>query len=272
MRCSIVDVFAEQPLAGNQLAVVRDCAHLDAKEMQDVAREMNFSETTFVVEERPGEAKVRIFTPVRELPFAGHPTLGTAWVLARDRGSFTLDLAAGRVPVTFEADGIVWMEPPAVDLGDSLDPHRAAALLGLDEPELDARYPSRFATVGPWFALIGVRTLDALRRITIDPTVYDDVAAGAWLAVFAFAEEPYNDDANFAARMLIPFNGLREDPATGSANTAFAAHLRSLGTTGRIVVEQGFEIDRPSRLYLDVADPIRVGGKVRPVLTGTLDF
>jgi len=272
MDCTIVDVFAERPLAGNQLAVVRGCAHLDAREMQSIAREMNFSETTFVVEERPGEARVRIFTPVRELPFAGHPTLGTAWVLGRDRGAFTLDLAAGRVPVTFEADGIAWMEPPPVDLGDPLDPPRAAALLGLAESDLDPRYPSRFATVGPWFVLIGLRTLAALRRIAVEPSVYEDVAEGGWLAVFAFAEEPYHSDANFAARMLIPFNGIREDAATGSANTAFAAHLRSLGAGGRFIVEQGFEIDRPARLYLEVADPIRVGGKVQPVLTGTLDY
>ena len=272
MRCTIVDVFAERPLAGNQLAVVRGCAHLEATEMQAIAREMNFSETTFVVEERPGEARVRIFTPVRELAFAGHPTLGTAWVLGHDRGTYMLDLAAGRVPVTFEADGIVWMEPPPVGLGDVLDAPRAAALLGLEESDLDPRYPSQFATVGPWFVLIGVRTLDALRRIAIDPTVYEDVAAGGWLAVFTFTEEPYNADASFAARMLIPFNGLREDPATGSANTAFAAYLRCLGVGDRVVVEQGFEIVRPSRLYLDVADPIRVGGKVHPVLAGTFVF
>ena len=269
MECTIVDVFAERPLAGNQLAVVRGCSHLDSAEMQAIAREMNFSETTFVIEERDGEAKVRIFTPDRELPFAGHPTLGTAWVLGRDRGAYTLDVAAGRVPVTFEADGIVWMEPPPVDLGESLDPRRAAALLGLNEFDLDDRFPSRFATVGPWFALIGLQTLDALRCIAVDPALYEEISAGGWLALFAFADEPYNDDADFAARMLIPFDGLREDPATGSANTAFAAHLRSLGITGSFVVEQGFEIDRPSRLYLDVDHPIRVGGKVHPVLTGT---
>ena len=216
---------------------------------------MNFSETTFVLEERPGEARVRIFTPDRELPFAGHPTLGTAWVLGRDRGAYTLDLAGGRVPVNFEADGVVWMEPPAVDLGDSLPPHRAAALIGLHEFDLDDRFPSRFATVGPWFALIGVQTLEALRCIAVDPAVYEEVSEGGWLAVFAFTDEPYHDDADFAARMLIPFDGLREDPATGSANTAFAAHLRSLGIEGRFVVEQGFEIDRPSRLYLDRRRP-----------------
>ena len=272
MDCSIVDVFAERPLAGNQLAVVRECAHLDAGAMQAIARELNFSETTFVVEERDGEAKVRIFTPDRELPFAGHPTLGTAWVLGRDLGSYTLDLAAGRVRVTFESGGIAWMEPPPVDLGHSLDARRAAALLGLDESDLDARYPARFATVGPWFVLIGVRSLDALRRVVVDPVVYEDVAAGGRLAVFVFADEPYNDDADFAARMLIVNKGIREDPATGSANTALAAHLRSLGLAGAFKVEQGFEIDRPSRLYLEVADPIRVGGKVHPVLTGTLDY
>ena len=272
MDCTIVDVFAERPLAGNQLAVVQGCAHLDSAAMQAIAREMNFSETTFVLEEREGDARVRIFTPDRELPFAGHPTLGTAWVLGRDRGTYTLDLAGGRVPVTFESDGIVWMEPPPVDLGESLDAARAAALLGLTEFDLDDRFPSRFATVGPWFALIGLENLDALRCIAVDPAVYEEVSAGGWLALFAFTDEPYHDDADFAARMLIPFDGLREDPATGSANTALAAHLRSLGIRGSFVVEQGFEIDRPSRLYLEVDDPIRVGGKVQPVLTGALSF
>ena len=272
MDCAIVDVFAERPLAGNQLAVVRGCAHLDTEEMQAIARETNFSETTFVIEEWPVEARVRIFTPEHELPFAGHPTLGTAWVLGRDRDVFTLVLRGGRVPVTFGDDGIAWMVPPPVDLRDSLDTARAAGLIGLDASELDARYPSRFATIGPWFLLIGVRTLDALRRIAVAPPVYEDVAAGGPLALFVFAEEPYNDDADFAARMLIVGRGVREDAATGSANTALAAHLLSLGVRGSFIVEQGLEIDRPSRLYLEVADPIRVGGKVQPVLTGTLDY
>ncbi|MDE0060875.1 MAG: PhzF family phenazine biosynthesis protein [Defluviicoccus sp.] len=272
LDCSIVDVFAERPLAGNQLAVVRGCARLDQAEMQAIAREMNFSETAFVVDERHGEASVRIFTTDRELPFAGHPTLGTAWVLARDRDSYVLDLAAGRVRVAFGADGIVWMEPPEVALGEAADPERVAALLGLAAAELDDRYPSRFATVGPWFLLAGVKTLEALRRIAVDPVPYRELALGGWLSLFVFSEEPYNEDASFSARMLTFHHGLHEDPATGSANAAFAAHLRSLGAGGRVVVEQGFEIGRPSRLYLEVADPIRVGGKVHPVLTGTLAY
>ena len=271
MDCSIVDVFAERALTGSQLAVIRRCAHLDTVAMQAIAREMNFSETTFVVEERCGEARVRIFTRDRELPFAGHPTLGTAWVLGRDRGSYTLALAAGRVPVTFE-DGVVWMQPPPVAMGEAVDRSRAAALLGLDESDMDGRYPCRFATVGPWFLLAGVRSLDALRRVVVDPAVYEDVAAGDWLSLFVFTEEAYSDDAHFAAHMLTFHGTLHEDPATGSANTALAVHLRSLGRSGPVVAEQGFEIDRPSRLYLEVGDPVRVGGKVHPVLTGTLEY
>ena len=272
MDCAIVDVFAERKLAGNQLAVIRRCAHLDGAEMQAIAREMNFSETSFAVAERPGEASVRIFTVDRELPFAGHPTLGTAWVLGRGLGSYTLDLPAGRVPVTFDPGGVAWMEPPPVALGDEVERGLAAAALGLEETDLDDRFPCRFATIGPWFLLVGVRTLDALRRVEIDRAVYREISAGGWLSLFVFAEEPYNGDADFAARMLTFHGTPHEDPATGSANAAFAAHLRALGRRGPVVVEQGFEIDRPSRLYLDIAETIRVGGRVQPVLTGTLEY
>ena len=272
MDCTIVDVFAERPLAGNQLAVIRRCAHLDTAEMQEIAREMNFSETSFVVEERPGEASVRIFTVDRELPFAGHPTVGTAWVLGQGGDAYTLDLPAGKVRVAFEPGGVAWMEPPPVALGDAVDAKRAAALAGLDAAELDDRYPCRFATIGPWFLLVGIRTLDALRRVEIDPAVYRDLAAGGWLSLFVFAGEPYNGDADFAARMLTFHGTPHEDPATGSANAALAAHLHALGRRGPAIVEQGFEIGRPSRLYLDIAQPIRVGGKVQPVLTGTFEY
>ena len=270
MHCSIIDVFAEKPLAGNQLAVVRQCGHLDAATMQAVAREMNFAETTFVVEESDGEARVRIFTPAQELPFAGHPTLGTAWVLGRDRSVYTLDLAAGRVPVCFDASGIAWMQPPPVTLGEALPIELAAALLGLAEEDIDQSIPGRFAEIGPRFVLIGVRTLDALRRARVGATIHADITTDAFLGVFVFAQGGYSRDTDFAARMFFNANGWREDPATGSANAAFAAQLRERGVAGEFAVEQGFEIARPSRVYLNIGDSIRVGGKVRPVLTGTL--
>ena len=271
MDCTIVDVFAERPLSGNQLAVVRGASHLDAAAMQAIALEMNFSETTFVVDERSGEAWARIFTPTRELSFAGHPTLGTAWVLGRNRDSYTLHLAAGSVRVTFEPGDLSWMQPPPVKPGKKLSARSAAALLGLPPTDIDERYPCRFATIGPTFALIGVKGLDTLRRARVRSDAYESIAGNDEPGVFVFTEGSYNDDAHFAARMF-HHRGLREDPATGSANTAFAAHIRALGADGRIVVEQGFEIGRPSRLYLDVAETIRVGGKVRPMLTGRFDF
>ena len=144
VSCTVVDVFAERPLSGNQLAVVRGASCLDTVTMQAIALEMNFSETTFVVEERSGDATARIFTPVRELAFAGHPTLGTAWVLGRDRDSYTLDLPVGRVPVTFDAGGIAWMQPPLVEPGETLSSQSAAALLGLPHGDIDTGYPCPF--------------------------------------------------------------------------------------------------------------------------------
>ena len=271
LECTIVDVFAENPLSGNQLAVVRGGGHLNSEEMQAIALEMNFSETSFVLEEWTGGARVRIFTTVRELPFAGHPTLGTAWVLSGGCDSCTLDLPAGKVCVTFGDGGMAWMLPPPVELGGFLSVQSVAALVGLREHEIDTRYSSRFATVGPWFALLGVRGLDALRCASVQTAAYEEISGGEELAVFIFTEGSYSDDAHFAARMF-HHKGSREDPATGSANAAFAAHLRSFGKRGSFVVEQGFEMGRPSRLYLEVGEAIRVGGKVRPVLTGRFNF
>ena len=188
MHCSIVDVFAEEPLTGNQLAVVRHCGHMDTATMQAVAREMNFAETTFVVEEGDGEARVRIFTPAQELPFAGHPTLGTAWVLGRGRSVYALDLPAGRISVTFDASGIAWLQSPPVTLGDTLPLDRAAALLDLAEGDIDQSRPCRFAEVGPRFVLIGVRTLDALRRSKVDETIHAGLARTDFLGVFVFTQ------------------------------------------------------------------------------------
>lgn len=271
MECAIVDVFAERPLEGNQLAVVRDCAGLDTRTMQAIAREMNFSETTFVVAEREREADVRIFTPTAELPFAGHPTLGTAWVLGRHQREFTLNLEGGRVRVTFATDGIVWMRPPTVVLGDALPAATSARLVQLDERDLAGAYPSCSAAVGPHFALVGLRSLEALRRARPPGTdVRSPLDGSQPLCVFAFADEAQTPEGDFAARMFFDANGWREDPATGSANTAFAAYLRALGHRGPFVVEQGYEIGRRSRLYLDVGADILVGGKVQPVMTGEM--
>ncbi len=272
MQLTILDVFAERAYAGNQLAVVRGAADLSTEQMQAIALETNFSETTFVTQESDHAATVRIFTPREELPFAGHPTVGTAWLLAGGTGAYTLRLAAGEVPVAF-VDGIGWMQPPPVALGDLFDAADAAGLIGLDVADLDEAYPSRLAEVGPRFVLIGVKSLTALRRARLDADLHRaHLEAGRGVqCVFVFTAEAYGADADFASRMFFEAGGIREDPATGSANTAFAAYLTDLrGTAESLVVDQGVEIGRPSRLYLRTGDPIRVGGRVFEVLSGTL--
>lgn len=272
MRVTIVDVFAESRYAGNQLAVVHDAAQLDSATMQDIAREMNFSETTFVLSHEGDRARVRIFTPGQELPFAGHPTVGTAWVLAGGTGTITLELAAGPVPVVFE-DGVGWMTPPPVQLKDTLEPNRAAALLGLPESALALDYPLQFAEVGPKFVLIGVRDLAALRAMELNQALYRQYQSEGceFHSVFVFTEEAYEPAADYAARMFFYAGGFREDPATGSANSAFAAYLlEHRGALGSVVVDQGVEMQRPSRLYLRVQEPLQVGGRVIETLSGRL--
>ncbi len=270
MELTIVDVFAERPLAGNQLAVVRNPGDLSSAQMQAIAREMNFSETTFVTREGDGEADVRIFTPAQELPFAGHPTVGTAWVLAEGAGTYTLKLPAGAVPVVFDA-GIGWMTPPPVVLGEHFDAARAAELIGLGEGDLDPAHPVRFAEVGPRFILIGLKNLAALKAARLNGDLHARYLAEGLSVqcVFVFTSEAYSADADYASRMFFNTGGIREDPATGSANTAFAAYLRDLkGAPFRAVVDQGVEMLRPSRLYLAVDDTLRVGGRTQLVSTG----
>lgn len=270
MRFSIVDVFAEAPYSGNQLAVVRDAARLHNETMQAIAREMNFSETTFVTRESPHRARVRIFTPGEELPFAGHPTLGTAWVLSQDERRVVVELDIGDVEVRIDG-GTAWMSPPAGLIGDEIDWSDAAAMIGLEESDLDSGLGPCIIECGLRFALIGVDSIDALRRVRVDLEGNSDLAPFVVCRHAGAAGTTYGPDADFAARMFFhDGSATREDPATGSANSAFAHYLRSRGQMGRFIVEQGFEIDRPSRIYLDVGDTIRVGGKVRGVVEGSL--
>lgn len=279
MRLSIVDVFAETPLAGNQLAVIQDAAALASSRMQDIAREMNFSETTFVLRATNERAEVRIFTPSHELRFAGHPTLGTAWVLGRDRTDFTLDLPIGPVAVSFDPvtttnpSSICWMTPPQPSLTPFLgQAESAAGLVGLTPGDLHAAYPPTLVSIGPNFLLIGVKDEATLARARFDLQVRaqfygQDIAADS---AFVFCPGSATD---YSARMFFDVNGVREDPATGSANSGFAVYLRDhCGIApGQYVVAQGDKMRRPSRIYLDLQKAsYRVGGRVQAVATGEL--
>ena len=266
MKLSIVDVFAEAPYEGNQLAVIENASGLDSACMQRLAREMNFSETTFVIDRAQRAARVRIFTPSEELPFAGHPTLGTAFVLAGGAGSIKLALGAGDVEVWFDR-GLAWMVPPPAHLGAPVDPKTAADSIGLDPADLDVDLGARLLRCGPSFLFVGVRSLDALARVRAEL----DGSRGVDRAPFVVCRQGHFAGSHYAARMFFHDGSrTREDPATGSANAAFAALLKSRGQTGQFVVDQGVEMGRPSRIYLDVGDTIRVGGKVQRVAEGVL--
>ena len=266
MKLDILDVFAEAPLAGNQLAVVRNAAPLSPERMQAMALEMNFSETTFVISESEERARVRIFTPTQELPFAGHPTLGTAWVMGRERAHFTLELDSGDVRVEFE-DGVAWMTPPPVELRESYPPSEIAAQLGLETSAIHSRLAPQRGDIGLEFLFVGLRSVALLEGLHMTLERLQELPS---FGLFAFAPRDDSKIPNFRARMFFESGGLREDPATGSANSIFAAYLTQyFGPEFAILVDQGVEMGRPSRIYLEAKKGgIRVGGKVQSIASG----
>ncbi len=277
-----VDVFAERSFQGNPLAVVMaDDVPLDTNAMQAIAQEFNLSETTFVIGLSDGRAQVRIFTPSTELPFAGHPVLGTAWVLLQRilkgaRNQITLQLAAGDVAVELEEEsGVLWLQSPSPLLQEGLNPTTAAELLNLSEQDLlSTEYPIQRADIGPCFQIIAVSDRQALARCRVNAAAYEAYLADKQTVdgLFVFTTDSHSADADFAARMFFSADGVREDPATGSANCCFAAYLQSLyNGPFTAQVDQGVEMGRASRIHIEVGDDnIRVGGRVQPVFQGTL--
>jgi trans-2,3-dihydro-3-hydroxyanthranilate isomerase len=280
----IVDVFAEEKYAGNQLAVVRGGAGLPDETLQKIALEMNYSETTFVLseEETEGGYDVRIFTPGDEIPFAGHPTLGTAYViqyeiLAGPVESITLKLKAGEIPVTFGE--VLWMRQLPPTFGATLDSALIAPTLNLEMADLDDRSPVQEVSTGLPALIVPLRDLDALQRCKVDWERHTEVA-GPGKNLYVFCPESHDDGpGDLSARMFANDPGVPEDPATGSAAGCLAAYLLGhayLGTDSIDVrVEQGYEIGRPSVLYLQAArdgdqTTVHVGGKVQMVARGEL--
>jgi trans-2,3-dihydro-3-hydroxyanthranilate isomerase len=280
----IVDVFAEEKYAGNQLAVVRGGAGLADETLQKIALEMNYSETTFVLSEKviEGGYDVRIFTPGDEVPFAGHPTLGTAYViqheiLASPVASISLKLKAGEIPVTFGE--VLWMRQLPPTFGATLDSALVARTLNLETADLDGHFPVQEVSTGLPALVVPLRALDALRRCKVDWERYTEVA-GPGKNLYVFCPEPHDGGpGDLSARMFANDLGASEDPATGSAAGCLAAYLLEHGYLGTdsvdVRVEQGYEIGRPSLLYLQATrdrDEIRVdvGGKVQMVARGEL--
>jgi trans-2,3-dihydro-3-hydroxyanthranilate isomerase len=294
-RLRWVDVFTERPLAGNPLAVVLRADGLSDTQMQAIARETNLSETTFVLspENRDHAAKVRIFTPHAELPFAGHPTVGTGWVLLDEElvgpsvEEFTLEEGVGPIAVRVDRSGrgvVLWMSHPPVKFGAVIDEREEmAAALGLTVADLRSEVPIQVASTGVPFVFVALTDAAAVDRAIPSREALTSVLDPHGLPpVFLFAVVAAD---RFYSRMFGPHSGARivEDPATGSASGpagAFAVRYDLVPRTPElsIVSEQGTKMGRQSFIHVKLAYPteaevpskIEVGGAVRAVMTAEL--
>lgn len=273
-RYVVVDVFTSTPLAGNPLAVFTDARGLDGEAMQALARELNLSESAFVLPaEAEGTARVRIFTPRAELPFAGHPVLGTAFVLGQplQLGLITLETGMGLVPVALERDergAIVfgWMRQPV----PRVEPVEAAPILAALRLAAEPALPVELYDNGARHILVGLADQEAVTRVSPD---FGALVAGAATGVTVFA----GGGRSWMARMFAPGVGVPEDAATGSMAGPLACHLCRHGLVNwgeEIVVSQGVAIGRPSTLHAraeggeGLIDAVHVGGAAVVVARG----
>lgn len=287
----IVDVFAERPYAGNPLAVVLSERALPEERMQLLAAETNFSETTFVaplVAER-GRYRVRIFTPAREIAFAGHPILGTAWVIrqfvaGRSPESLVLDLPVGPVRVSFELGqddrDVAWFTAPEPTLGGSHRPETLASALGISTSDIDSTKPIQEVSAGVTAVIVPLRDLDALRRCRVTTEAFAELAAlGLPSLIYFFCFKTHYAENDLCARFFFEANGAREDPATGNGAAFLGAYLlehRLFPASGfTLRIEQGYQVGRPSLVLLRAREAdghreVGVGGSVVLTVRGEL--
>ena len=268
----VADVFTDTPLTGNQLAVFTDGRDVDDETMQKLAKEMNFSETVFALPpEQGGHARIRIFTPVAELPFAGHPVLGTAFVLGGplQLGELRLETGSGIVPVTLEREGarIVfgWMQQPLPEHEPFAKADELQALLGVR-----SQLPVELYRLGPGHVYLELASKEEVAGLAPDFAALGRLTDAG---VNCFA----GSGTQWKTRMFAPVSGVAEDPATGSAAGPLAMHLVRHGRIAageEIEISQGDEIGRPSKLYARVTgtpqqvELVEVGGSAVIVARG----
>lgn len=283
-----MDVFTANPLEGNALAVVLNGSGLSDHQMQAIAKETNLSETTFILPrdadtERKKGVRVRIFTVQEELPFAGHPTLGTAFVLRAITGAseILLDLNVGPVAVRFENHPgkpvfgeMTQAEPKFLAVHNHADVARA---IGIKENDFDSNLPIETVSTGLPFTVAALRSLETLRNLHFDPARGAEYLANTGGKFFYFvSRETVDPAAHLHARMIF-YNG--EDPATGSAAGCAASWMVAHGVAKpeeRVLIEQGLEMKRPSRIFVRASKNdnrvvnVRVGGNAVEVMRGQL--
>lgn len=290
-RIFLVDVFTQRPYSGNPLAVIASDEPLPTATMQKIAAEMNFSETTFVATtpDTDGGYALRVFTPVREIAFTGHPILGTAWVvrhslLADSRDQINLNLNLAQVPVQFEVDEggaeLCWFEAPPMMPGEIIEASAIAPILGLSEQDINTELPVQVVSSGTAAIIVPVCNLDALGRGRLDLNAFAPLAgAGHPPLVYLYCPEASQPGNDIAARFFFEANEVREDPATGNGAAFLGAYLlkHEMPDNGKIElrIEQGYALGRPSRIHLQACrlktgERIRVGGAVVATVAGVL--
>lgn len=284
----VVDVFTQTPLEGNPLAVFTDARGLQPAQMQRIARELNLSETSFILPAQRADcaARVRIFTPTMEMRFAGHPTIGTAYVartcgvVARDVERFSLEEQVGAVPIRVDAgsDPLIWLQTPPIARTGELPHELAASLTGLQRADLIETVPCSILSAGNPNVYIAVRDREAVDRAWVETAAQREILGSQPEPTCVFVFAPVEGGAY--SRMFSPEHGVVEDPATGSATGPLAAFMMQNGLAPsadatRLVSEQGAKMGRRSLLHILIRgengkDGIEVGGHVRPVATATM--
>lgn len=288
-RFFITDVFTSRKYGGNPLASFIDCESLSDQEMQQIAKEINFSETTFITSRQPrdGGYDVRIFTPNAEVEFAGHPTIGTAYIIREVLGLTTanevrLNLRIGKIPVTFSetsnSPSHLWMKQMSPKFGVRVESNILARVLGIDVTDIALDAPIEEVSTGFPTLIVPLTSLAALKRIKIDKDRYFALVNDAWAKIIlVFSREAYEKSQMLSVRVFADFYGIPEDAATGSSNGSLAAYLarhRLLGSSNiDLSVGQGYEMGRPSTLALRTNDmqgeiDVFVGGNVVAVAEG----
>jgi trans-2,3-dihydro-3-hydroxyanthranilate isomerase len=285
----ILDVFATEKYTGNQLAVCLNAGSLTDLQMQQIAREINFSETTFITNPElvNGGYNTRIFTPTTELPFAGHPTLGTAYaiqqaIVKQHIERVNLNYQVGQIPVDLSyVDGepdILWMHQQQPKFYDPISIETLAAVIGVNPTDIDTGYPIEPVSTGLPFIIVPLKTMAAVSQAKLNLDLYYRTVANLPAqAILVFCPETSDPDRQLHVRVFTECFGVPEDPATGSANGCLAAYLAKHQYFGSpkldITVEQGVEMGRSSLLYLraeyapDLC-PVSIGGRVIKIAKG----
>jgi len=274
------DVFNIGPMTGNQLAIFTGLFGISDSNMQKLAKEMNYAESVFLGNEENGVWPYRIFTPSEELPFAGHPTLGTAFHVMDNFlegvSEVTLRCQSGDISV-HEQDGIVWMNQQNASFGKKVDPINAARVLSLNSDAVDLAFPAQIVSTGIPFLILPLGSVQALEKASHSgPALLNYCAEIGVKGIYVVTASGRDKTHQISARSMIAEKAVPEDPATGSACGCFSAwalehSYPEFSETKELIVGQGYEIGRPSLLFTNTrSDQIMIGGKVSLVIRGGL--